>query len=175
MKTKFLTLLLILPFLAACSGLNGNVTSGDYYHYSYEIGFINGITGEHAAVSSLVVSGTGSHKGTPGIYIDGQTVLPFVDRGPCAEGSPCWKGKVTVPVDGKHEFTIMATVKTTPAEWNHLKYASDDLEQVTSYSLYCEVSLEGKIVSLLAGTGVGYAVTPVQDSAEHSVKCSAHN
>lgn len=168
MKTK-LAIILSLFLLSGCGPLVPPPPAGDFYTYKYEIGFTN-FSGEHIAVSNLVVSGNGSHKGTPGIYVDGKTILPFVDRGPCAAGSPCWTGTVTVPIDGKHEFTITAAVKPTRAEWRIIAGTENE-----SHNLYCEITLNGKILSLQDDTGQGYNVTPVQDSDEHIVTCSAHN
>jgi hypothetical protein len=141
------------------------------WHYAIEIGFTNNV-GDHVAASSLIVQGNGSHKGAPGIYANGNTVMPFVDRGPCAAGSPCWVGVVVVPRDGQHEFSITASVKTTPAEWRILAFDGD---HDVSHNLYCQLTRDGRVVSLIDNTGVGYSVTPVQTSGEHSVTCSAHN
>jgi hypothetical protein len=168
---KRIAMLLLTATTALTAAGCGQPSSSDAenWHYSLEVGFVNH-RGDHVAASSLVITGNGSHKGTPGIYVNGKTVMPFVDRGPCNAGSPCWTGTVAVPRDGKHEFVIQAAVKTTPAEWRILAGTENE-----SHSLYCEILREGMPVSLTDDTGVGYSVTPVQTSGEFTATCNAHN
>jgi hypothetical protein len=171
---KLAALLSLLVLLTACAPAPAPQPDTENYHYTYEVGVTNS-AGEHVAVEgdNMIIQGSGSHKGTPGIYANGQTVMPFVDRGPCAAGSPCWTGTVTVPRDGAHEWKITATVTLTPARWRIM------FDEGGTHQIYCSVKLEGVPVSNLDGTGVGYAITPIQEvgmrGAEFQVSCSGHN
>lgn len=165
---RITTLVLTSGLLAACAPVSSPNTEN--WRYDIEIGFTT-LAGDHVVASSLIIRGNGSHKGTPGIYAsDGGTVMPFVDRGPCAAGSPCWTGVAWVPRDGQHEFTIEAAVDLTPAEWRILAGAENE-----SHQLYCRITRDGKTISMLDNTGTGYAVKPIQNPGAHSVTCDAHN
>lgn len=175
----FRRLIVVLSVLSltGCAGFPSTPATPpdpDFYHYTYEIGVTNAV-GDHVAVEgdNLTVQGNGSHKGTPGIYANGQTVMPFVDRGPCAAGSPCWAGKVTVPRDGAHEWSVTGTLKLTPARWRVM------FDDGGTHQIYCSAKLDGVPLSALDNTGVGYAITPIQSvglrGAEFQATCSGHN
>jgi hypothetical protein len=171
-----LAVVLSILALTGCAGLQTNPTTPDpnFYNYTYEIGVTNAV-GDHVAVvgDNLIVQGNGSHKGTPGIYLDGQTVLPFVNRGPCAAGSPCWTGKITIPRDGAHEWRVTGTLKLTSARWREM------FDDGGTHQIYCSAKLDGVPLSILDNTGVGYAITPIQQvepwGSEFQATCSGHN
>lgn len=173
MLRKLLTMVTFVALASACGfpspTENGGVDSNNW-RYDIEVGITNS-QDQHIAVvgDNFIISGSGSHKGTPGIYAaDGSTVMPFVDRGPCAAGSPCWTGVLLVPRDGSHEWSIQATIHLTRAAY---RQAFDD---GGSLKIYCKVLRDGKPLALFEGTGIGYAVTPIQEAGDFHANCFAN-
>lgn len=170
---RYFAMVMLLLATTACGGpLLKPPVNPEIYRYDIEIGFTNNAD-EHLPVigDNLIVAGNGSHKGTPGIYsASGDTIMPFVERGPCAAGSPCWTGVLSVPRDGQHEWLIKATIHLTRAAYRQLAGVDNE-----TLKIYCRALVDGVPVSLANGTGIGYTVTPIQESGDYDAICTGHN